>query len=246
LEKTFFPPEDIERIKVALAAAAVMAAQKKESASGCDREVSSTPVLPLDATATAAPALAPQPDLAPPLTTTEQSVTLNPTTTPAPTPAQAPPVQATPASKLRVLIVDDSPSIQKILGRWFQRNDCEILSAMNGQLGVEAIQSSDPPVDIVFMDFLMPVMDGLEAVRTYYQWIDRSPQEISRKFLEVLIIGLSATANVEEQQEGIKVGMHYFIQKPADTKLLRLILDYKLQKMKVKEISEKLKAGVVL
>lgn len=40
--------------------------------------------------------------------------------------------------------------------------------------------------------------------------------------------------------------MHYFIQKPADTKLLRVIIDWKLQQMDVNLIAQKLIDGVVL
>lgn len=149
-------------------------------------------------------------------------------------------------TKLKVLVVDDSPAIQKILGKWLQRNDCEVTSALNGQLGVEALQTSQPPFDLVFMDFLMPVMDGLEAVRTFFSWKSQSSPEVIARYEQTMIIGLSATANVDEQQEGLKVGMNYFIQKPADTKLLRVIIDWKLQQQDVEEISKKLFAGVAL
>lgn len=75
-------------------------------------------------------------------------------------PVEKPPL----LSKLRVLIVDDSPAIQKILGKWLLRNDCEVTSALNGQLGVEALQTADRVFDVVFMDFLMPVMVNFKIV----------------------------------------------------------------------------------
>jgi CheY-like chemotaxis protein len=222
LEMTFLPPEEIEIVKAT-----------DGDGQSDQKLISSTPVEPF-LSPSVEPTLALQPNSLAPHTPTEIDT---------PKPTLAP---TTPASKLRILIVDDSPAIQKILGRWFQRNDCDVDSALNGQLGVQAIQSADPPFDIVFMDFLMPVMDGLEAVRTYYRWINQASPEISEKFREMLIVGLSATANVGDQQEGIKVGMHHFIQKPADTKFLRFILDLKLQRRNVREISEQLKVGVVV
>ena len=78
------------------------------------------------------------------------------------------------------------------------------------------------------------------------EWKSTSDAGKSGKYDQTLIIGLSATANVDEQQQGIKVGMHYFIQKPADTKLLRVIIDWKLQQLDVMIIAQRLTAGVVL
>jgi hypothetical protein len=59
---------------------------------------------------------------------------------------------------LRVLVVDDCLSIQKILGKWLTRQKCEVQLAINGLVGVEALQAENAHFDIVFMDFLMPVM----------------------------------------------------------------------------------------
>lgn len=234
VEMTYLPPEEIEgavraaereKKQTTLPSASTTSLETKESRGIIAEPQISTPTGVAAQTA---------------IETSPISHSEPPTSTPAPSVPMAPQ-----QSKLSVLIVDDSPAIQKILGKWLQRNDCEVVCALNGQLGVEALQASvNHPFDLVFMDFLMPVMDGLEAVKTFRQWRAQSPQEIAEKFAQTLIIGLSATANVSEQQEGLEVGMHYFIQKPADTKLLRVIIDWKLQGHDIKDISERLKAGV--
>jgi CheY-like chemotaxis protein len=64
---------------------------------------------------------------------------------------------------LRVLLVDDSPSIQKLLGKWMMRNKCVVTSALNGLIGLQYLKQNT--YDLVFMDFLMPVMVSV------FQWL---------------------------------------------------------------------------
>jgi CheY-like chemotaxis protein len=257
MEMTYLPPEEIEKITRAATTAeikepaatanrapALVSVSEESSQTSATAAATVSAVVTHAVGATSDPKSSSEPPLAltsPPPPAAALPVTASPSTL-APVAASA-----APQRKLRVLIVDDSPAIQKILGKWLQRNDCEVISALNGQLGVEALQTSvTSPFDLVFMDFLMPVMDGLEAVKTFRQWTAESSKEVAERYAQLLIIGLSATANVEEQQEGLRVGMNYFIQKPADTKLLRVILDWKLQRVDVQEISDRLTKGVVL
>jgi len=65
----------------------------------------------------------------------------------------------------RVLIVDDSPLARDIIAAILQEDpDIEIVGqAENGQIAVELVQSLRP--DLVTMDIMMPVMDGLTAIQ---------------------------------------------------------------------------------
>ena len=70
---------------------------------------------------------------------------------------------------MRILIVDDSIVIVKMTSTLLQRQGHLVYTASNGLEGVTTIRQSLegelPPIDVVLMDFQMPVMGGVEAIR---------------------------------------------------------------------------------
>lgn len=56
-------------------------------------------------------------------------------------------------TKVRVLIVEDSASIAKMMTRWLEKNDCVVHCASNGKIGLEMLKETQ--FDIMFLDFLM-------------------------------------------------------------------------------------------
>jgi CheY-like chemotaxis protein len=63
----------------------------------------------------------------------------------------------------RALIVDDSKSARMILSRMLEKYDLEVDTAESAELAIEYLRHHRP--DAIFMDHLMPGMDGLQAVR---------------------------------------------------------------------------------
>jgi CheY-like chemotaxis protein/signal transduction histidine kinase len=72
-------------------------------------------------------------------------------------------------SSLHILIVDDVPSIIKMISMLLKRQGHHIQSAENGQIALNKIQKQweehKKGFDVILMDLQMPVMDGLEATR---------------------------------------------------------------------------------
>lgn len=70
---------------------------------------------------------------------------------------------------LRILVVDDSIVIVKMACTLLQRQGHTVYTAAHGLEGINLVRQSLegelPPIDVVLMDFQMPVMDGIEAVR---------------------------------------------------------------------------------
>lgn len=62
-----------------------------------------------------------------------------------------------------VLVVDDSQVDREKLRSVLEKNSCQVRLAENGQLALDAVQSSRP--EVIFMDVNMPVMDGFAAMR---------------------------------------------------------------------------------
>ena len=68
----------------------------------------------------------------------------------------------------RILLVDDSPTIHKLLRRTLEAHGYEVCGdAKNGREAVSMYQSLKP--DLVFMDITMPVMDGLGSLRGNFE-----------------------------------------------------------------------------
>lgn len=68
------------------------------------------------------------------------------------------------AKKLDVLVVDDNQINIDITVRLLSAGGCHVETAMNGQEAIERIRARQTAYDIIFMDHLMPVMDGVEAM----------------------------------------------------------------------------------
>jgi two-component system, cell cycle sensor histidine kinase and response regulator CckA len=67
------------------------------------------------------------------------------------------------AAKQTVLVVDDDESMRTLLRRMLERTGFTVVTAINGQDGMERF--AEQPVDIVVTDMMMPVLDGVELIR---------------------------------------------------------------------------------
>ena len=64
---------------------------------------------------------------------------------------------------VRVLVLDDDPLIQATLPLLLREHGHEVLTAVNGKLGLRLLQTE--PVDLILTDIMMPEADGIEVVR---------------------------------------------------------------------------------
>lgn len=79
-----------------------------------------------------------------------------------------------PLRVLRVLIVDDDPSVGRVLGELLADDGMEVVGlAADGCAGVEQACRLTP--DVVVMDARMPILDGLEATRLLGVWLPGVP-----------------------------------------------------------------------
>mmetsp|Transcript_28198 Transcript_28198/g.62943 ORF Transcript_28198/g.62943 Transcript_28198/m.62943 type:complete len:345 (+) Transcript_28198:168-1202(+) len=74
-------------------------------------------------------------------------------------------------SRGRVLVVDDSIIVQKLLVRALSKLDFEVDTATNGSEALEKMKAGEYVT--VLMDFLMPVMDGVSATRLFRAWEEK-------------------------------------------------------------------------
>eukprot|EP00573_Skeletonema_grethae_P011720 CAMPEP_0201699314 /NCGR_PEP_ID=MMETSP0578-20130828/23295_1 /ASSEMBLY_ACC=CAM_ASM_000663 /TAXON_ID=267565 /ORGANISM="Skeletonema grethea, Strain CCMP 1804" /LENGTH=902 /DNA_ID=CAMNT_0048186055 /DNA_START=199 /DNA_END=2903 /DNA_ORIENTATION=- len=114
----------------------------------------------------------------------------------------------------RVLIVDDSLTIRKALSKGFSRLGFAVDEAENGMEGLKKLRKRE--YNLVLLDFLMPVLDGVDVAKKFRSW-----EKERRPWFHQYIIGMSAHANGNEAELGIKSGMDRFMGKPIPLKSLK-------------------------
>lgn len=114
-----------------------------------------------------------------------------------------------------VLVVDDNELNLQIAGGLMEPYGMQIDFAVSGLAAVAAVQKQD--YDLVFMDHMMPEMDGVEALKT----IRALPDE---KYKRMPIIALTANATREAQQLYRNEGFDGFLAKPIDIHKMHDIL----------------------
>jgi PAS domain S-box-containing protein len=117
--------------------------------------------------------------------------------------------------QLKILIVEDNMINQMVATRMLKRLGIQPDLAANGKEAIDAVKNSN--YDIVFMDILMPELDGLEASR-----IIRSdlPEEQMPA-----IIAMTANAMSGDRENYIQAGMDDYISKPVSLEVLKQLLD---------------------
>ncbi|PZQ83280.1 MAG: histidine kinase [Ancylobacter novellus] len=119
----------------------------------------------------------------------------------------------------RILIVEDDVRNVYALTNILEPRGAVVEIARNGQEALDALersaQAATGPIDLVLMDVMMPVMDGLTAMR-----------EIRRNaaWRKLPIIALTAKAMPDDQQKCVDAGANDYMAKPLDVeKLLSLV-----------------------
>ena len=112
-------------------------------------------------------------------------------------------------ARRRVLVVDDIEANRMPLLDMLTPLGFEVFAAENGQMAVDLAKMLQP--DLVLMDAVMPVMDGLEATRRL---------RAMPKTRGVPVIIVSAGATAEDQRNSLQAGATAFLPKPLDLQRL--------------------------
>jgi signal transduction histidine kinase/ActR/RegA family two-component response regulator len=122
----------------------------------------------------------------------------------------------TAAQDVRALIVDDNPINQLVASSMLGRLGIQTVSATSGIRALHLIQEA--AVDVVFMDLIMPGMDGMETTRALRRI------EAERKLRRVPVIALTSLVDPQIQQLCREAGMEDFIAKPLTLSSLSKVL----------------------
>lgn len=118
---------------------------------------------------------------------------------------------------MKVLLVEDNPVNRTLTRRLLEKLGCDVMTANDGDAASSLWQWH--PFDLIFMDCVMPGVDGFEATRRLRAW------EAGRNGSRVPVVALTASAMEEDEERCRRAGMDSFVAKPVNIEMLRAVLE---------------------
>jgi two-component system chemotaxis response regulator CheY len=109
----------------------------------------------------------------------------------------------------RCLVVDDSKIVRKVVRKIIESLGFEVVEAEDGKVAVEQLRAM--PVDFMILDWNMPVMDGLECMKTL-----RADPNITQP----KIIFCTTENDFSKIQTAIMSGADEYVMKPFDESII--------------------------
>lgn len=119
--------------------------------------------------------------------------------------------------RMKVLLVEDNPVNLTLTRRLLEKLGCDVMTANDGEAASSLWQWH--PFDLIFMDCVMPRVDGFEATRRLRAW------EKARKRPRMPVVALTASAMEEDEERCRRAGMDSFVAKPVNIEMLRAVLE---------------------
>jgi signal transduction histidine kinase/HPt (histidine-containing phosphotransfer) domain-containing protein len=123
---------------------------------------------------------------------------------------------------LSILLCDDNAINQKVAARILQSIGYQPDLAANGREALDALDKK--PYDLIFMDVLMPEMDGLEATRAIRE---RQKDGVAHPNYQsrIIIVAMTAQAMQGDREKCLAAGMDDYLSKPILPKDVRAIVE---------------------
>ena len=109
----------------------------------------------------------------------------------------------------KILYVEDNEDNIYMLTRRLKKKGIEIVIANDGRQGVSKAKTEKP--DLILMDIMMPVMDGIEALKSIRSEV---------RLRSIPIVMLTSTTDIRMVTEAIECGANDYIAKPFSVTLL--------------------------
>lgn len=123
-----------------------------------------------------------------------------------------------------VLIVDDIETNRDLLARRLQRQGHRIVMAENGRQALELLK--EQPVDLVFLDIMMPFMTGYEVL----EHLKANPV-----LRHIPVVMISALSDIDSVVRCIELGAEDYLFKPFNPTLLKARTEASLEKKRLRD-----------
>ncbi len=115
----------------------------------------------------------------------------------------------------KILVVDDFKHIHQLMRMMLEKKGIQALSALTGEMALE-IASSEPDIDVIFLDIQMPDLDGIEILNT-----------LRANNNQVPVVAFTAFAMNGDRETFLGQGFNDYLAKPMDvTELERIIAKF--------------------
>jgi diguanylate cyclase (GGDEF)-like protein len=104
-----------------------------------------------------------------------------------------------------VMVVDDSKLYRRVLSDILKKVNINVIEASDGLEALEIINNSKEKISLVFTDYIMPIVDGMELTIKIRETFDKD---------ELSIIGISSTDEEDVANDFLKFGANDYITKP--------------------------------
>ena len=102
----------------------------------------------------------------------------------------------------KILIIEDESALQKTLGEILSQQGYEVLSALNGEIGLKLAQSKKP--DLILLDLILPKIHGFDVLKK----IKDNPET-----KEIPVIVLTNLESIEDIKKAIELGATTYLVK---------------------------------
>ncbi len=153
---------------------------------------------------------------------------MNTPAAPSTTAAPAGEARRDPGNAPRVLLIDDDPGIRATFEEVLRTLGCEVVSAADGQSGLDAIKRE--AYEVVFVDYLLPKADGLQVL-----------EEVKAFHPETEVVMITGEGNEQIVRAAFKSGAMDYITKPVRLSDLEIILQVASDKQKLRRENQELK-----
>ncbi|HUX79189.1 MAG TPA: response regulator, partial [Alphaproteobacteria bacterium] len=114
----------------------------------------------------------------------------------------------------KVLICDDDAKNMFSLSCLIEESGASVIEAYNGQEALDALKL-EPKVDLILMDIMMPVLNGIEAIKQIRE---------DKALLDIPIIAITAKAMKGDKEVFLGAGANDYISKPIDYDILEKLM----------------------
>ena len=108
---------------------------------------------------------------------------------------------------MRILLVEDDRSLSRAVSTILQKNNYSVDCVNNGQFALDYLEQDI--YDAVIMDIMMPVMDGITALKN-----------LRKRGNNIPVLMLTAKTEIDDKVEGLDNGANDYLTKPFDTREL--------------------------
>jgi phosphoserine phosphatase RsbU/P len=126
------------------------------------------------------------------------------------------------AANIRILVVDDDPQFRQVLAIWLKTRGYQVETAASGEDVLARLEAGDPP-DLMFLDVLLPGINGLQLLDLMRDQVD-----------DMAIILTTAFSSEPVAINALRRGADDYLPKPFDSREFQAVLQRTIDRLRLR------------